>query len=250
MKKVLAYVALFTMLFPLVAQAADDPVIAANDQNRSEARVSPPFPITMTHIELLKSAMKPYELELVDLEQVSTDVVARCPQIDGYFAAGSCHNYFPSRVDARVSFPGYLRVYKTAEGDLYAAHFQLGIHGNKIVFFGKLPEPGPQGPPGTQGAPGTPGRPGIPGSPGTRGPRGEKGDQGPPGKTTVVWAYAPAPKPIQVYPGIAGETVTTVTPGSVIGFWIFDSTCNQPKFCDPFPDDPIVPPPVPPAPPM
>lgn len=254
---------LLSILFLQVsAFAADDVIGVVNAVNFQEARLAPPFTITTTHIALLQSAMKPYGLTLADVVQVGKDEFAPCPQGNGYFAFGSCHNWHKYEVDSD-RFPGILRIYKAKNGDLYAAHFQLGVDGNKIVFFLRLPEPGPQGPPGepgksgepgTRGPAGPPGHPGLNGQPGEQGhvgPVGPQGPQGPRGPKGDSGFYILWQAPCAYYAPAGSSWNTVIYSPVTAGAWWFHTPSPSPPspYCPPYPDIPIVPPPVPPAPP-
>ncbi|MCX6811371.1 MAG: collagen-like protein [Candidatus Berkelbacteria bacterium] len=244
----------FSMLIPIVSFAADDVIGVVNAVNYDEARVAPPFAISAVHMELLQSTMKPYGLTLADLEQVGEDKAKPCPQGIGYMAFGACHNWHKYEVDSDI-FLGILRNYKVKKnGDLYIAHFQVGVDGNKIVFFMPLPKPGPQGPPGEpgsagpQGTPGSPGLPGppgtdgAPGAPGSKGPRGPKGTpglQGPPGESGFIILF-------NACPAIAppcGATWTITHYNLLTGFvLVWNATTKRFELCPPTPNPPKPPP--------
>ena len=259
MRRTVPVVLLFILFIQVSAFAADDPVIVLNNVNFQEARQCPPFAVDGVHLRQLASAMRPYGLKPEGLTQIGKDEIACLPLAEGYFVFGTCFNTNPYRNDSLEKFQGYLRLY---EGGWFA-HFEIGVKGNHITFFGRLPQPGPQGPPGLQGPPGGPGKrgftgppgtpgadgaPGAPGSPGQAGPPGPRGPRGPKGDSGFIIIYNSCP----AYYAPAGATWnTTVYSPVTAGAWWFHTPSPSPPspYCPPYPPTPIPTPPVPPAPP-
>lgn len=140
MTRIAVVMVVLALLLPqLGAWAADDPVIAVDHVNQAEARRSPPFPITAVHLRQLAVGASRYGLAMTDLEQVSEDKAGYLKEGRGYIVCGPCYNATAVDIRATTGYPGIFRYFKTVHCN-YAAHFQMGIDGNHVTFFGRLPE--------------------------------------------------------------------------------------------------------------